>query len=296
MAKRWVVLSFVASALVLSGCSGSKAAPETASAAPRIEAAKPAVAARPDFVASGPIVVENQVDIQAQREGMMSRIVVDAGDMVRKGQLLGTLDDRQISADRDAAQARVKSIAADVKNWEGLVKVHESDVRRAEEMRKADLNTQEQVEHQRYKLVAAEFEVERERANLKNAEAALVSLNLELEKARIVAPFEGVVARRYVRAGQKVAVGDRLFWVTALKPLRVRFTLPENFIGKVQRGTLVSVSAASAEDQKHAAKVIQVSPVVDPASGTIEVLAEIVGAPAGLRPGMTALVRLPESR
>jgi multidrug efflux pump subunit AcrA (membrane-fusion protein) len=43
----------------------------------------------------------------------------------------------------------------------------------------------------------------------------------------------------------------------------------------------------------HQARVIQVSPVVDPASGTIEVLAELIGPAPGLRPGMQADVRLP---
>jgi len=39
--------------------------------------------------------------------------------------------------------------------------------------------------------------------------------------------------------------------------------------------------------------VVQISPVVDPSSGTIEVLCEVIGAADGLRPGMTANVRVP---
>ncbi len=290
---KWAGL-MLAATLAMSACSESKPEPaKTVSAAPAAPApAGPAGKAEDVFVGSGPLVVENQVDVMAQREGVVARIVADVGGKVAKGQLLAQLDDRQLSSDLDAARARHRALEADVKSWESLLKVYETDLERAEEMRKADLNTQQQLDHARYRLNASQHDVERERQNYRNAQASLRSLELELEKTRILAPFAGVVARRYVRAGQKVAVGERLFWVTAVAPVRVRFTLPESFVGKVRVGTEVSVTAAFAPDEKHPAKVVLVSPVVDPSSGTIEVLAELTGPLGELRPGMTAQVRL----
>ncbi len=64
----------------------------------------------------------------------------------------------------------------------------------------------------------------------------------------------------------------------------------------MKKGDELPVTASDGEQQKHTAKVLQVSPVVDPSSGTIEVLAEVVGAAADLRPGMTANVRLPNPK
>jgi membrane fusion protein (multidrug efflux system) len=118
-----------------------------------------------------------------------------------------------------------------------------------------------------------------------------------LEKTRITAPFDGVVARRYLRKGQSVAVGDRLFWVTAVAPLLVEFTLPERFIVAVKKGQTVTVTSAdSSTAVKHAARVIDVSPVVDPSSGTIEVRAQIEGPAPDLRPGMLASIRIGSPR
>jgi len=159
-------------------------------------------------------------------------------------------------------------------------------------MRKAGINTQEELDHARYKLVGSQYEIEKARQNVSNAQANLRALDLELEKTHIASPFDGVVARRYVRAGQQVAVGDRLFWVTAVRPLRIRFTLPEKFIGKIVRGQELKVSSAEAPAVQHAAEVVQVSPVVDPSSGTFEVVAQIVDSASDLRPGMTANVLL----
>jgi len=284
-------LLLAASLMAWLACDNPKPAPANATAA------KPAPAQvapqESTFVASGPIVVENQVDVQAQRDGIVAKVNVDAGTMVRKGQLLATLDDRQITADKEAADAKVRSAAADLKGWEGEVKVLQSDRDRAEKMWEAQLITKQDLEHARFKVEADESEVERARENLHNAQATARSVALELGKTRIQAPFNGVVARRYVRAGQQVAIGDRLFWVTAVAPLRVKFTLPERFLGQVKKGDELNVTSAADDQQKHTAKVLQVSPVVDPSSGTIEVLAEVMGAADDLRPGMTANVRVP---
>ena len=302
MAKRVAFSVLLAASLALGlACDSSKPAPGSASSKPGPDTAAkgeqtPAQPHESTFTASGPIVVENQVDVEAQREGVVAKVNVDVGTMVRKGQLLATLDDRQIAADKEAADAKVRSSAADLKGWEGDVKVLQADRERAEKMWEAQLITKQDLEHARYKVEADEYEAERARENLRNAQATARSMALELDKTRIQAPFNGVVARRYVRVGQRVAMGDRLFWVTAVVPLRVKFTLPERFLGHVKKGDELTVTSAADDQQKHTAKILQVSPVVDPSSGTIEVLAEVVGPAGDLRPGMTANVQIPSRR
>ncbi len=280
-------------ALGLVSCSDSKdRGSASAGIAPRVEAAAPAAAARESgFVASGPIMVENQVDVSAQRDGVVAEIYAEVGKAVRKGELLAKLDDRQLTAERDAAEAKLRSGSYDQKNWEAKVKMDEVDLDRAEKMMQADLITKEQLEHARFKLVASRNELEREKQDYVNAQASLRALQLELEKTQIRAPFDGIVARRYVRVGQKAAEGDRLFWVTATGPLRVKFTVPERFFGSVNKGADVDLTSVL-PDQRFKARIIEVSPVVDPASGTFEVTAQLVGDTGQLHPGMSANIRL----
>jgi len=242
----------------------------------------------------GPIVVENQLDVAAQREGVVSQISVDTGENVNKGQGLAILDDRQLTAERDAAAAKLQSIEANVKNWEAEVRVLKADLDRSEKMWAANLITKEQLDHDRFKVEADTYELERERHNVTNQQEVVHSLELELEKTHITAPFSGVIARRYVRVGQRVSNGDRLFWLTATAPLRVKFTLPERYLGKIARGQTLDVVSPDDPNTRHSARVIQISPVVDPSSGTIEILAEIVGPVGNLRPGMSTQVHVPE--
>jgi len=250
----------------------------------------------PEFLASGPIIVEDEVDVAAQRDGVVSKIMAEPGAPVKKGQRLAMLDDRQISADLEAARAKTRSTENDLKNWEAEAKVLEADYSRAQKLWEAQIIPKEQLEHAKYKAESDQWDVKRVSELLSNAKQVERSLELELEKTQITAPFNGVVARRYIRAGQSVARNDRLFWVTAVAPMRIRVTLPERFLGHIKTGVALGISPAEGADATHRyrAKIIQVSPVVDPSSDTIEILAELSGDTGGLRPGMRADVHVPD--
>src|SRR5579864_3891998 len=253
----------------------------------------PVAAQETEFLASGPLIVEDQIDVGAQRDGVIARVLAEPGTQVHKGQLLAALDDRQLSADLEAARAKTRSTENDLKNWEAEAKVLDVDYERAKKMWEAQIISKEQFDHAKYKAESDQWDVKRVSEMLANAKEVEHSLELELEKTRIAAPFNGVVARRYIRMGQSVSRGDRLFWVTAVAPLRIRVTLPERFLGRIKAGALVGITPAEESGRRYRAKVIQVSPVVDPSSDTIEILAELYGDTAGLRPGMRADVHLP---
>jgi membrane fusion protein, multidrug efflux system len=248
------------------------------------------------FTVSGPLIVEHQLDVLAQREGVIAELHSEAGAHVHAGEILAQFDDRQLVADLEAARAKTRSIEADLKNWEAEAKVMHADYERAQKMWDAQILTKEQLEHAKFKAESETWDVKRVREVLTNASQSERSLELELDKTRIRAPFSGVVARRYVRQGQQVAKGDRLFWVTAEGPLGMRFTLPEKFIGRIQKGQLLPMTTPDLPDRKYQVRVVQVSPVVDPASSTIEVAVELEGKPGALRPGMDASVSLENLR
>ncbi len=183
--------------------------------------------------ASGPVVVENQVDVAALREGVIVSILAEPNTHVRKGQLLARLDDRQISADLDAASAKTRSIQANLKNWQAETKVLESDLARAQKLWEAGVFTKETLEHAQYKVEADKFEINRETEMLTNAQATERSLELEKEKTRITAPFRRH-RRPPLRARGTKGWDQRplLLGHRGVAPLEVKFTLPERFRGQ----------------------------------------------------------------
>jgi membrane fusion protein, multidrug efflux system len=296
--QKCMLLALLGTLLLAAGCGEKK--PETVSAAPAPTPSEGLAVVQPKaeemLTVTGPLIVEHQVDVTAQRDGVVSSISSEAGARVKAGTSLAHLDDRQLSANLEAVRAKTRSIAADLKNWEAEAKVLEADYVRAQRLWEWKLIAEEQLEHAKYKAESDHWDIQRVQELLNNSKEEERSLELEVEKTRIAAPFNGLVARRYVRAGQAVAKGDRLFWVTAEGPLRMRFTLPERFVGHLRRGQELRLTSPDVPQEKHAVKIMEISPVVDPASGTIEILAELVGPAGNLRPGMTASVRVDNPR
>ena len=301
--RRLIALFAFAAVLLAGGCGGTEPAASAvssgASAAPAPPGSKaaPAVeAGDTSFVVSGPIIVEHQVEITAQRDGFVAKVLFDAPSRVKAGTILARLDDQQLSANLEAARAKSRSIEADLKNWQSEAEVLKADYGRQQNLWKLGLTSQEQLEHAKYKAESDQWDIQRVRETLNTAHQEERSLELELEKTKITAPFGGLVARRYVREGQSVSKGDRLFWVTAEAPLLMRFTLPERFFGRVRRLQQFEITSPDVPGEKHLARAKEVSPVIDPSSGTFEVLVELIGSPGSLHPGMTATIQLDNSR
>jgi len=277
--------------LIFSACSVQT--PDRVSAATAPPPAAPPNAPNPPsaekpFTVSGPLVVEHQLDLLAQREGIVAKLNSDVGARVTAGDVLAELDDRQLSAELEAARSKTLSTEAGLNSWKSEAKVLDADYERAKKLWDYQLIPLEQFEHAKYKAEEEHYEVQRVVQMLVTDKANQQSLELEVEKTRIRAPFSGVVARRYVREGQQVARGDRLFWITGDGPLRMRFTMPERYIGRVKRGQELPLTTPDLPGQNYKTRVLEVSPVVDPASSTFEVLVQLEGPRGDLRPGMDA--------
>jgi RND family efflux transporter MFP subunit len=294
----WIALSV---AFLTAGCGEDRtssggvtnaAAPAPAPVQPKPVVATPSDPGDASLTVSGPIIVEHEIDLAAQRDGVMQKIYFDAPARVKAGNLLAELDGRQVEANLAAARAKTRSIEADLKNWEAEEQVFKADYERQKNLWDLGLTSKEQLEHARYKAESDQWDIKRVTELLNTAKEEERSLELELEKTKVKAPFDGLIARRYVREGQNVSKGERLFWVTAEAPLLMRFTLPEKYFGKMRNGQQLEITCADTPGEKHLAKVKEVSPVVDPSSGTFEVLVVLQGERGTLRPGMTASVHL----
>jgi membrane fusion protein, multidrug efflux system len=284
------------SLLLLAACSDNRSENIVAASAPITAApavpAKSEAAAEKGFSVSGPLIVEHELDVLSQRDGVVTELFADVGTRVKAGELLAQLDDRQLSAELKAAHAKTLSTEDDLNNWKSEAKVLEADYQRAQKMWEAQITTKEELDHAKFRAEADQWDVKRVAELLVDAQQSEHALELEMEKTRIRAPFAGIVARRYVRDRQQVAKGDRLFWVTAEGPLLMRFTLPEKLVGSVHKGQVLPLTSPDVPEQTYNARVREVSPVMDPASGTFEVVVELEGNPSPLRPGMAASVSL----
>lgn len=244
------------------------------------------------FTTTGPLVVDQQADVLAERDGRVVEIRAEIADHVAKNQVLARLDSRELQASRAAAAAKVESLKAQVREWKAEQEVNAADLRRADLMRSANILDQEDWEHVKYKLQETIAEVARYQADESAAEFQLRALDIQMEQSSITAPFSGVVGRRSVRVAQEVKKGDALFWVTAERPLHILFTIPESELRSIHAGVRLGLTTQAYPDLYQVATVRRVSPVVDPSSGSLEVIGDLNHPSSLLKPGMSMQVHL----
>jgi RND family efflux transporter MFP subunit len=305
--RRAIVIGAVtltAIAPVLSGCNSHPEAEAATVTAPTPPVSQPGPAPAPlpvqtsaaadpkNFTTTGPLVAEQQADIAAERNGRVVTIAVQIGDHVKRGQLLAQLDDRGLQSVCAAQKARIATAQADVRDWEAEEESVKADLRRADLMLKEKIISDEAWEHVKYKLDETIAKVARYHSEQLAAEADLNTANLQLEQSRLVAPFDGVVGRSSVRPQQEVKPGDVLFWITAEAPLRVLFTVPESLMSSFKAGNALVFTTADYAGLQQAGRIVRVSPVVDPASGSVQVIGDVIHPSPLLKPGMTMQVRL----
>ena len=301
------LLALVMAAACLELCAGCDSHPAavdassavTASARPTETPKTTAESAVPDgtedgnaFATTGPLVAEQQADVAAERAGRIVRIAVQIGDRVNKGQILAELDDRELRTIYESRKAHLASIRAQFLEWQAEQRTAEADLRRADAMRADKIISEETWEHAKYRVDETIDEVDRYREESASAQADLNTAEVQLEQSRIVAPFAGVVGRSSVRPAQEVKPGDVLFWITAEAPLRVLFTVPETTMSQFSAGKTLDLTTQDYPGLHQQARIVRLSPVIDPASGSVQVIGAVVHPSPLLKPGMTMQVHL----
>lgn len=277
-------------------CGSEPASPPASAQASPAASAVPAATSSP--IASNPpdegilsvLTVEHQVDILSQVEGVVVSIAADDGTTVSAGQTLAQLDDRELQAKLERARADLQIAETNVKYNEAELKAREAAHRRAQEMRELGLNSDADLEEAEFRAKASGYDLESWQTMVERNRADIHLLEIELERTRILAPFSGVVARRYIRVGQKVRKDDPCFLLSQMAPLQVRFLVPET-AQRPRPGESVHVAPVADSQRVYDARVLRVGPTVDAASGSYDVTAQLTGDDLGqLRPGMSVRV------
>jgi HlyD family secretion protein len=281
----------LALALGVAGCGSDSSTTAQSAARPAAPAPETPKAAGSGQEILSVLSVEHEVDVLAERDGVVVEMLRDEGARVSKGTVLARLDDRELFAHLDQARASLAVAENNVKYNEAELKARQAAYRRAQEMNRLGLNSQADLEEAEFRATGAEYDLASWRAVVDRTNAEIRKLEIDLEKTRLRAPFGGVVARRYVRLGQNVLKDDRCYRVSELSPLQVRFLVPETAGRRPRVGEAVNVVAVSDSQRVYPARITMVSPTVDPASGSYDVTARLTGADLGeLRPGMSAKV------
>jgi len=219
------------------------------------------------------VVVRSRIDSQ-----MVEKHVTD-GQLVRKGDLLFTLDDRELKA----VIARNEATLAKDEAARDRAK---ADLRRAEELIAKSAAPRQQLDQATADFKAAEASVEADKAQLD-------SDKVRLGYTRITAPITGRIGAIRVTPGNLVSSSDTtgLVTITQIKPLRVSFTLPERDLAALRAGArrtpppIVRVFAPGSSEPLASGQLNFVDSSVDTTTGTIMAKATFANDNFSLWPG-----------
>ena len=208
--------------------------------------------------------------VAAEVAGKVVRLAVDEGATVEKGATLAELDSKQYRFGNSADQSEVVRLVA-------LTKNKQSEFERAKRLQAEKLISQEQLETVATDLDALKAQVDGARARAGDS-------SRRLGEARIVAPFKGEVAKRYVDVGAYVQVGTAVFDLVDMENLRVRLPFPEYRAPRLKPGLTVRLTSAAATGAPVTAKIGELQPGVNRNNRSLTVIVDFTN-PGDWRPG-----------
>jgi len=192
---------------------------------------KSAIAADARIRAEGRLVAYPgaQVVVGTEFAGTLSRLLVEEKHVVRRGQLLAEIRADEQRAELAEARSRIAEARADVA-------FYEVEADRNLQLIKSQTVARNAVDRAIRDRDAA-------RARLQNASATAQRIRAILDKARIVAPIDGVVLLRHVEPGETVAAGDQLFTLADLSKVRIEAEVDEFDIAGLALGSEAEITA-----------------------------------------------------
>ncbi|HYW50477.1 MAG TPA: efflux RND transporter periplasmic adaptor subunit [Gemmatimonadaceae bacterium] len=272
-------LLVAAAALVLSGCGkkedASAAAPEqpTLITADNISVVDTmAIASGPSI--SGELTAERSASVRSEVSGSVIQVYVEPGQRVAAGAALARIDATTASAAELSARTGVTATEAQAAQAK-------KELDRSERLNAAGAIADRDLENARLTYSTT-------MAQLANVKSAYAQANKQLRSATVRAPFAGVVAGDVVSAGDVVTPGTQMFNVVDPKSMRLEAAVPAAQIGQIRIGMPVAFTVSGYGDRKFSGKVTRVSPVADPATRQVQILASIPNGAGTLVAGLFA--------
>ena len=228
----------------------------------------------------GVIQAVKQSTVAAQASGRIATFTVKAGDRVRVGQLLATIDDREAVAGVQRSQAQINQADAELRNAQSNLE------------RTRDLQTKGFIS----KAALDTAEAQHKGASAVRDQAVAMARQSSISQGftRVTAPFDGWVLQTNAEAGELAVPGKPLLTVYAPQPLRAVVQVPASRSQSVRTAaqTLVDIEDGPAGLQQIAPLTRSAVPSADPVSQTTEWRLELPARDtAALVPGQQVKVR-----
>jgi membrane fusion protein (multidrug efflux system) len=208
-------------------------------------------------------LVAETLRLQSPGDGVIQQVRVRSGDRVKRGDMILELDAERARAALAQAEAKLRLAQTQMTRLAAI----------------------------RDQKAASQAEMDEKQADVQIAQAEIQIRKQDLMDTRVLAPFDGAVELT-AQAGQRVTKGEALGRLIAVDAPRAMFQVPEDSVRDLKPGRAVEVTLTAFPGRAFKAEIGEVSPTIDPATGTVTVYARFTESTEGLLPGMFAEVAL----
>ena len=244
--------------------------------------------------ATGTLEPTRVVTVGAEVSGRIANVLVEANDEVKAGQTLAVFDATTLESQITLAKARVNSSSASIRSVQASYDSSKLELERTRTLVERGVVPRAELDSMITSEARSRAELDRARAEAAQARANLEEMQLNLEKADIVSPIDGVVLTRTVEPGQTVASSlqaPELFVIAeSLTRMTLRVWIDEADVGVVQAGQEASFEVSAWPGKKFSAVVekLNLSPTQTDNVVTYAAELSVDNSEQLLRPGMTA--------
>jgi len=240
----------------------------------------------------GNLIGLQTVDVAPRTNGRLLTMSVQMGDPVRRGQVIGKIEDREIVEQVSQAEASQQVSRATIRQREADLNVAKLNFDRSRNLFERQLLAKQALDDAESRYLAAEAQIDLSKAQLAQAEARLQELKINLQNTTVTSPVDGFVGKRNVDPGAMVSQNTPIASVVDISKLKMVVNVVEKDIRLVNVGDSGQVDVDAYPGEKFFGRIARVAPVLDPATRTASMEIEIPNGDRRLKPGMYARVSL----
>ncbi|MFY0594750.1 efflux RND transporter periplasmic adaptor subunit [Roseivirga sp.] len=211
----------------------------------------------------GNVESRTNVTISSEMMGLLTSLPIKEGQYVEKGQILATVDAENLKKSVDELENQLEFATTVFEKRDRLWK----------------------------KNIGTEIDYLQAKNNKESLEKQLATLQTQLDKAEIKAPFNGTIETVSVRQGEIAQPGMPIAYLVGNANMYITAEVSESYIGKFNRGDKVMVSIPSL-GKEEASKIISVGKVINPASRTFTIEVQLPRLGSSVKTNLVTLLKL----
>jgi RND family efflux transporter MFP subunit len=228
---------------------------------------------------SGYVTARRAATVSSKVTGKVVEVLVEEGMKVKEGQILARLDDVNVKASLQLAEAQMESAKSALAETRARLTQAEIEFRRAADLVKNNVAPQADLDRAEAEAKALAARLEQQQKDVTVAERQLALWQHELEDTIIRAPFSGIVTSKDAQPGEMISpvsagggfTRTGICTIVDMESLEIEIDVNESYINRVQSGQPVEATLDAYPTWKIPCKVIAIIPTADRQKSTVKV-------------------------